>query len=149
MLDLYHSTRCHKTCRREFIRSKDPLDSWKESVGNTCNIPGSVFSYKLRYIVGFWLVEMAISTNQKPTIYRNLYENTAPDFSTCAAFDSHKQCRLLFKAKMKYLLTCKMNRYCILTLHGSILMCLPVNGYYRLTDKNNFNLVIYSKCGNP
>ena len=40
--------------------------------------PGPVFSYKLRYIVGFWLVEMAISTNQKPTIYRNLYENTAP-----------------------------------------------------------------------
>ena len=40
--------------------------------------PGSVFSYKLRYIVGFWLVEMAISTNQKPTIYRKLYENTAP-----------------------------------------------------------------------
>ena len=35
----------------------------------------AVFSYKLRYIVGFWLVEMAISTNQKPTIYRNLYEN--------------------------------------------------------------------------
>ena len=34
-------------------------------------------TYKLRYIVGFWLVEMAISTNQKPTIYRNLYENTA------------------------------------------------------------------------
>ena len=24
-----------------------------------------------------WLVEMTISTNQKPTIYRNLYENTA------------------------------------------------------------------------
>ena len=40
--------------------------------------PGPVFSYKLRYIVGFWLVEMAISTNQKPTIYRNLYENTGP-----------------------------------------------------------------------
>ena len=39
---------------------------------------GPVFSYKLRYIVGFWLVEMAISTNQKPTIYRNLYENTGP-----------------------------------------------------------------------
>ena len=38
--------------------------------------PGPVFSYKFRYIVGFWLVEMAISTNQKPTIYRNLYENT-------------------------------------------------------------------------
>ena len=40
---------------------------------------GAVFSYKLRYIVGFWLVEMAISTNQKPTIYRNLYENSGPD----------------------------------------------------------------------
>ena len=39
--------------------------------------PGPVFSYKLRYIVGFALVEMAISTNAKPTIYRNLYENTA------------------------------------------------------------------------
>ena len=39
-------------------------------------ISGSVFSYKLRYIVGFGLVEMAISTNPKPTIYRNLYENT-------------------------------------------------------------------------
>ena len=38
---------------------------------------GALFSYKLRYIVGFWLVEMTISTNQKPTIYRNLYENTA------------------------------------------------------------------------
>ena len=43
------------------------------------NVPGSVFSYKLRYIVGFWLVEMAISTNQKPTIYLNLYKNTGPD----------------------------------------------------------------------
>ena len=30
-----------------------------------CNT-GPVFSYKLRYIVGFWLVEMAILTNQKP-----------------------------------------------------------------------------------
>ena len=40
---------------------------------------GSVFSYELPYIVGFWLVEMAISTNQKPTIYRNSYDNTGPD----------------------------------------------------------------------
>ena len=39
---------------------------------------GPVLSYKLRYSVGFWLVEMVISTNQKPTIYRNLYENTEP-----------------------------------------------------------------------
>ena len=29
-------------------------------------------------IFGFGLVEMAISTNPKPTIYRNLYENTGP-----------------------------------------------------------------------
>ena len=43
------------------------------------SVTGPVFSYKLRHIVGFWLVEMAISTNQKPTIYRNLYENTGPE----------------------------------------------------------------------
>ena len=42
---------------------------------------GLVFSYKLQYIVGFGLVEMAISmisANPKPTIYRNLYDNTDP-----------------------------------------------------------------------
>ena len=39
-------------------------------------MPGPVFSYKLRYIVGFELVEMVISTNSKPTIYRHFYENT-------------------------------------------------------------------------
>ena len=32
----------------------------------------------LRYIAGFGLVEMAISTNPKPTINHNLYENTGP-----------------------------------------------------------------------
>ena len=33
--------------------------------------------FRLRFdIGGFLLVEMAISTNSKPTIYRNLYENT-------------------------------------------------------------------------
>ena len=37
--------------------------------------------YKLRYIVGFRLVVMAISTNPKPTIYRNLYENMDPEFT--------------------------------------------------------------------
>ena len=47
----------------------------KECMGARWGEP--VFSYELRYI-GFWLVEMAISTNQKPTIYCNLYENTAP-----------------------------------------------------------------------
>ena len=29
-------------------------------------------------IVSFRLVKMAISTNQKPTVYRNMYENTGP-----------------------------------------------------------------------
>ena len=38
-----------------------------------------VFSYKLRHIVGFGLVEMAISTNPKSAINRNLYENTGWD----------------------------------------------------------------------
>ena len=45
---------------------------------------GTLFSYKLRYIVGFGLVEMAISTKQKPTIYRNLYENTGPELQSVA-----------------------------------------------------------------
>ena len=50
-------------------------------------LPALVFSYKLRYIVGFWLVEIAISTNQKPTIYRNLYENTdLPGMFVCGTF---------------------------------------------------------------
>ena len=42
----------------------------------------SVFSYKLRYIVCLGLVEMAISTNPKDTIYRNLYENTGPEWDS-------------------------------------------------------------------
>ena len=53
----------------------------------TCYGPGAVFSYKLWYIVGFWLVEMAISTNQKPTIYRNLYENTGGHLDQSEAYD--------------------------------------------------------------
>ena len=40
------------------------------SSGRLCNSynAGPVLSYKLRYIVGFSLVDMAISTNQKPTV---------------------------------------------------------------------------------
>ena len=40
--------------------------------------PGTLFSHKLRYIISFGLVEMAISTNPKHMIYRNFYENTDP-----------------------------------------------------------------------
>ena len=46
---------------------------------STHTLPGPVFSYKLRYIVGHGLVQMAISTNPEPTIYRNVYENGAPE----------------------------------------------------------------------
>ena len=35
-------------------------------------VPARIFSYELRYIVGFGLMEMS---NLKPTIYRNLHEN--------------------------------------------------------------------------
>ena len=34
--------------------------------------------YKLRYTVGFGLVEMTIATNEKPTTCRNLFESTGP-----------------------------------------------------------------------
>ena len=52
--------------------------SYYSSVLDLLATTWAVFSYKLRYIIGFWLVEMAISTNQKPTINSDLYENTAP-----------------------------------------------------------------------
>ena len=49
-------------------------------MGNVDGIlqPCCAISYKLRYIVGFGLVEMAISTNLKSTMYRNLFEKTDP-----------------------------------------------------------------------
>ena len=50
---------------------------WKKQ-SQLFTVTGPAFSYKLRYIVGFGLVEMAISTNPKPTIYRNLYGNAGP-----------------------------------------------------------------------
>ena len=37
-------------------------------------------------------LEMAISTNQNPTIYRNLYENTAPGRQVSSLI--HCQCRM-------------------------------------------------------
>ena len=62
-------------CRFAFTHCRNlfaalPLSRWHKYR------PWSVLSYELLYIVGFGLVEMAISTNQKPTIYRNLYGNT-------------------------------------------------------------------------
>ena len=65
--------RQRKESRRLLQVKRKKVKDWLEK-----SAAGPIFSYKLRYIVGFWLVEMAISTNQKPAIYRNLYENTAP-----------------------------------------------------------------------
>ena len=50
-----------------------PGHSCKYSIALFLEDCRSVFSYKLRYIVASGLVEMAISTNPKPLIYRNLY----------------------------------------------------------------------------
>ena len=59
-----------KACFAHFLGS---YDNPSDDLGRA----GVVFSYKLRYIVGFGLVEMAISTNPKPKIYPNLYDNTS------------------------------------------------------------------------
>ena len=63
---------------------------------------GSVFSYKLRYIVGFWLVEMCISTNQKPMIHRNLHANTDPA-SVCVHRDGVvKSTKQIYQSNVNY-----------------------------------------------
>ena len=60
----------------------------RAEVSSCCT--GPVLSYNLRFIVGFWLFEIAISTNQKPTIYRNLYDLWVyTRRSTCEAFPWH------------------------------------------------------------
>ena len=51
------------------------------TLGQNQNNTGSCI---LVYIVGFGLVEMAISNNPKPTIYRNVYENTGPELAPVA-----------------------------------------------------------------
>ena len=48
------------------------------TVWSPWNWNGTRMNRSSNHIVGFWLVEMSISTNQKPTIYPNLYENAAP-----------------------------------------------------------------------
>ena len=81
-------------------RVREILAKWVNSHLPFVFIPmtaGAVFSYKLRYIVGFWLVEMAISTNQKPTLYRNLYENTGPVDYICLIFNSYSADIFLYK----------------------------------------------------
>ena len=76
---------------------------------------------------------MAISTNQKATIYRNLYENTAPSH-TC-------------KAKSQYMLAWKVSRYWLLALHGiqegNLDVHLCVFGSW--TEFEHFHLMTFSK----
>ena len=77
-----------------------------------------VFSYNWRYIVGFRLVEMAKSTNPKPTIYRNLYENTGPVFIN-NMFSRHSKLEIasaIPASTHKYILT--------LTARGSTLVVI-------------------------
>ena len=75
----------YKICRHQYA---------KVSLAGTFNKlfeTRPVFSYKLRYIVGLGLVEMAISTNPKPTIYRNLYGNTGPAVYRASPLGAGKQ----------------------------------------------------------
>ena len=59
---------------------------------NIGSMPVSVFSYSVRYMIGFRLVEMAIPTNLKPTIYPNLYENTDPGECAWATCTQSRHC---------------------------------------------------------
>ena len=61
------------------LRVGSQIGSYLAGCSGNYTLPDNrmVFSYKLRYIIGFGLVGIAISTNPKPTIYRNLYVNTA------------------------------------------------------------------------
>ena len=63
--------------KKQFEKCYPRWKAWKHEK-STPQGGGGVFSYKLRYIVGFELVEMVISTNSKPTIYHTLYDNTDP-----------------------------------------------------------------------
>ena len=79
------------------------------------NRPGSLFSYKLQYIVGFGFVEMATSANPKPTIYRNLYQNTDPGvaYITRPSTKQHwtcNECTLIRRTMMdaRYLVDAKI-----------------------------------------
>ena len=60
------------------LRVGSQIGSYLAGCSGNYTLPDNrmVFSYKLRYIIGFGLVGIAISTNPKPTIYRNLYVNT-------------------------------------------------------------------------
>ena len=69
------------------ILSPCSLSQWRRT-DLICPVnTGAVFLYKSRYILGFWLVETAISTNQKHMIYCNLDKNTDPDRSVSFSYN--------------------------------------------------------------
>ena len=70
------------------------------NANNLVGTPGFVFS--LYYIVGFGLVEMVISTISKPTICRNLYENTGTGVQKGAVFRKIT-CELAFILKSVFM----------------------------------------------
>ena len=92
-----------------------------------------------RYIVGFGLVEMAISTNPKPTIYRNLYENMCPStkYKVIIFFiDLHRgvnveqrnsKCKTLCPAKFD---CCDTRATCSCDTYSGKYACLCHPGYY-------------------
>ena len=73
----YHNFR--RSCAH-IVASKlnNPICHSNECQIGSFSFEATTFLYTLWYTVGFWLVQMTISTNPKPMIYRNLYENTDP-----------------------------------------------------------------------
>ena len=60
----------------DILKMSSSVDGIPHVMTSLVLLSGPVFAYKLRYIVGFGLVEIDISTNPKPAIYRNVYKNT-------------------------------------------------------------------------
>ena len=63
---------------REHSHSHKRLDtnSYYTILSIECGGSVAIFSYRLRYIAGLRLAEVAISVNPGPTLYRNFHENT-------------------------------------------------------------------------
>ena len=106
---------------------------------------GPIFSYKLRYIVGFWLVEMAITTNQKLTICRNLYDNTGP------VIDTVYYRKILIPSLYFILPTVKYSYwYSILAYNSKNIEYITVNitRFYWLWHIGNFDIfvIIFLYC---
>ena len=60
---------------------------------------------------------MAISTNQKPTIYRNLYENTDPDGRQCGVEASEEALVEMAQPEIKLYMKCNVKFKELYTSH--------------------------------